>query len=305
MRPLRTTDCTHTGTPCRARAGPPRSGAKTALITGCSTGIGFETACALCECGYRVIVHCRTEAKVEGTRARIRNRHPTAFTEGMAVDLSELRSLDRSLRSLLERIRRLDLLVNNAGAVFRKRTVTAEGLEGHFGVNYLAAFHLTRVLLPLLTRAPGSRIVNVSSVTHRIATVRFDDLQCQRRYHWLRGYANSKLAVLWLTYALARRLEASRVAVNAVDPGIVATNIFLKDGTVIKRWLGPFMRWVISGPRQGAEAQIHAATSPELEGVTGAYLVKGKRRESSKVSRDEGAGERLWAMSERILEEIL
>lgn len=292
-------------TPGAARTGPSAAAGRTALVTGCNTGIGFETACALCGLGFRVIVHCRTEEKVEETRARIRGRHPGASTEGLAADLAHLRSLDRALRGLPERVHGLDVLVNNAGAVFRTRQVTAEGLEGNFGVNYLAAFHLTRVLLPLLNRAAGSRVVNVSSVTHRAARFRFDDLQCRKRYHWLRGYANSKLAVLWFTYGLARRTAGTPVTVNAVDPGIVASNIFLKDGTAAKRWGGPLMRLVMSTPRQGAEAEVHAATSPDLAGVSGAYLVKGRPRSSSRLSRDEEAGERLWAESERILGEFL
>jgi NAD(P)-dependent dehydrogenase (short-subunit alcohol dehydrogenase family) len=276
-----------------------------ALVTGCNSGIGFETAQAFCELGFPVILHCRTEEKAEEVRRKISKQHPRASLETLAFDLSDLRAVDRAGRELRSLGSPLAVLVNNAGAVFRTRTLTANGLEAHFGVNYLAGFLLTNLLLPLLSRSPEARIVNVSSVTHRIGRIRFDDLPGEKGTHWLKEYANSKLAVLCFTYALARRLAGTRVTANAVDPGIVSTNIFLKDGTVSKRLLGHWMNRLLKTPRQGAATGIRVAASPDLSGVSGRYYVNGRERTSSRASRDVATGEKLWEITERLVKEIL
>ncbi len=283
----------------------PASRAKTALVTGCNSGIGFETASSLCENGFHLIVHCRTGDKAEATTAKLRTRHPEARMETVAFDLDDLKAVDRAGQELRSRHEPLDVLINNAGAVFRTRTLTQDGLEAHFGVNYLAGWVLTNRLLPLLHASPGARIVNVSSVTHQIGRICFDDLQCEKGYHWLKGYANSKLATLCFTYTLARRLAGSGITVNAIDPGIVSTNIFLKDGTVGKLLLQPFMDLIMTPPWQGAKTGLHVATSPDLNGATGGYYVKGKARVSSRASRDPEIGEKLWTISEQILKDIL
>lgn len=276
-----------------------------ALVTGCNSGIGLETAHALCELGFPVILHCRTEEKAEETRRQIANRHPGATLETIAFDLADLRAVDRAGRELRNLDLPLAVLVNNAGAVFRTPTRTANGLEAHFGVNYLAGFHLTSLLLPLLNKGPEARIVNVSSVTHRIGRIRFDDLPSEKGTHWLKGYANSKLAVLCFTHALARRLEGTRVTANAVDPGIVTTNIFLKDGTWAKTLLGPLMNLLMKTPLQGAATGIRVAAGPDLSGVSGRYFVNGRERTSSRAARDVETGENLWEISERLVREIL
>lgn len=281
---------------------PPR---KTALVTGCNSGIGLEMARQLCDGGVHVIVHCRSPEKAEATADMLRRRNPGAHLETVAFDLGDLRTVDRAGRALQARHASLDVLINNAGAVFRERTLTRDGLEANFGVNYLAGFHLTNVLLPSLKQPPGARIVNVSSVTHWVGRIDFDDLQCERRYHWLKGYARAKLAVLCTTGLLARRLEGSGVSANTVDPGIVSSNIFLKDGTPSKRLLGPVMDRIMTPAWQGATTTLAVAAGPQGEGVTGAYFVKGRLRASSGASRDEETARKLWAVSESILKDLL
>jgi retinol dehydrogenase-12 len=283
---------------------PPTAG-KTALVTGCNSGIGFETAKFLCENGCHVIVHCRTPEGAEATAGKLRNRHPEASLETVAFDLGDIETVDRAGRDLLEKHKSLDVLLNNAGAVFRTRTLTRDGLEAHFGVNYLAGYVLTERLLPLLRASAGGRVVNVSSVTHRIGRIRFDDLQSERGFFWLKAYANSKLAVLCSTCNLARRMAGSRVTANTVDPGIVSTNIFLKDGTVSKKLLQPFMTVLMTPPWHGGRSHLHVTTSPALEGVTGGYYVKGKACAPSGASRNEETWDRLRAISEKILKDIL
>jgi len=284
---------------------PPPPRGKRVLVTGCSAGIGLAMARQLCQGGAHLIAHCRTAQQAADLAADLRRRHPRANLETVAFDLGDLKAVDRAGKELRERHASLDALVNNAGALFRQRTLTRDGLEATFGVNYLAGLHLTNLLTPLLASAPGARIVNVSSVTHWMGRIRLDDLQCQRGYHWLTAYANAKLAVLCATGWLARRLSGTGVSANAVDPGIVSSNIFLKDGTAGKRLLGRIMDRVMTPPPEAARTTLAVATGPQGEGVTGAYFVKGRLRRSSRASRDERTARELWAASEALLGGIL
>ena len=278
---------------------------KTALVTGCNSGIGFETGLALCERGFRVIVHCRTGEKAKSTLNRIRERFPEALLEASIFDLSDLKAVDEAGRKIAEGRDSLDVLINNAGALYKQRSLTRDGLEAHFGINHLAPFHPTLLLLPLLKKANRGRIVNVSSVNHFVGRIRFDDLQCERRYFWARAYGNSKLAVICTTHELARRLEGSGVTANSLDPGLVSTNIFLKDGTLPKKILGPPMNLLFLSPREGARTSVYLATSPEVEGVSGKYFVRCRERRSSRASYDQETAIKLWDESERLIADIL
>jgi NAD(P)-dependent dehydrogenase (short-subunit alcohol dehydrogenase family) len=195
------------------------------------------------------------------------------------------------------RVPRLDLLVNNAGAIFAGREVSAEGVEMTFALNHLAYFLLTLELLDLLQAAPGARIVNVSSSAHERARMDWDDLQGERAYSSWKAYGQSKLANLLFTRELARRLAGRDLAVNAVHPGAVATgwgrNLPGILGKVIA--LGaPLLR----SPEKGARTTLHVATSPRLRGVTGKYFSDCRERTPSKAARDDAAALRLWQISE-------
>jgi NAD(P)-dependent dehydrogenase (short-subunit alcohol dehydrogenase family) len=197
------------------------------------------------------------------------------------------------------------VLINNAGALYKQRSLTRNGLEAHFGVNHLAPFHLTLLLLPLLKKANRGRIVSVSSVNHFVGRIRFDDLQCEERYFWATAYGTSKLAVICMTYELARRLEGSGVTANSLDPGLVSTNIFLKEGTLSKKILGPPMNLLFLSPRQGARTSVYLATSPEVEGVSGKYFIRCRERPSSRASYDQKTANMLWEESVRLIADIL
>jgi NAD(P)-dependent dehydrogenase (short-subunit alcohol dehydrogenase family) len=278
---------------------------KTALVTGCNSGIGFETGLALCELGFRVIVHCRTRDKAESTLNRIRKRFPEALLEAAIFDLSELKAVDEAGRKIAASCDSLDVLINNAGALFKQRSLTPDGLEAHFGINHLAPFHLTLLLLPLLKKASRGRIVNVSSVNHFVGRIRFEDLQCEKRYFWATAYGTSKLAVICTTHELARRLQGSGVTANSLDPGLVSTNIFLKEGTLPKKILGPPMDLLFLSPREGARTSVYLAASPEVEGISGKYFVRCREHRSSRASYDEKTAIKLWSESEKLITDIL
>jgi NAD(P)-dependent dehydrogenase (short-subunit alcohol dehydrogenase family) len=197
---------------------------------------------------------------------------------------------------------RLDVLVNNAGAVNMGRSVTADGFETTFGVNHLGYFLVTDLLLETLKASAPARIVNVSSDAHVGARMNFDDLQSER-YSGMRAYGQSKLANVLFTYELARRLEGTGVTVNALHPGVVMTGFGRNNAGPFGFLFAAFHtlgRPFLLTAAQGAETSVHLASSPEVEGVTGRYFVRKRATASSPASRDDEAALRLWQISEEL-----
>ena len=276
------------------------------LITGANSGIGKETAAGLAAEGATVVVTARDAAKGEAAAAEIRERVPGAEVELEDLDLASFDSIRSMAGRVLDRHEQLHVLVNNAGLVLRHRSETAEGFETTFGVNHLGHFLLTDLLIERLEASAPSRVVNVSSEAHKMAMggLDFADLQSERRYRGMQVYGQSKLANLYFTFELARRLEGTGVTANAVHPGMVATR-FGRDGDTGRlggraiALLRPFMR----SPAQGAATSIWAASAPELESVTGRYFERCRPAKPSRTASDERAARRLWEVSERLVAE--
>lgn len=272
---------------------------KVCLVTGATSGIGAVTAEALAGRGGVVAVVGRSAERAAATVERIRRRTGTTTVEHLLADLSSQQEVRRLAEAFAARHDRLDVLVNNAGAVFTRRRQSPDGLELTFALNHLAYFLLTGLLLDTLRSSAPSRVVNVSSDAHQGARIDFDDLQAERGYRGFTVYGRSKLANLLFTYELARRLEGTGVTVNALHPGVVATRFATNNGRVV-RLLQPLFRPFMVSPEQGARTVVHLATSPEVEGVTGGYFVKERPSPSSGVSYDTAAAERLWQVSEEL-----
>jgi NAD(P)-dependent dehydrogenase (short-subunit alcohol dehydrogenase family) len=232
-----------------------------------------------------------------------------ATTSGSSVelvvgDLSSIEAVRAVAAEIQRRFDRLDLLINNAGVDVGQRTTTEDGFELTFAVNYLAPFLLTTSLLDLLRASAPSRVLTMVSSGHKGGHIEFDDLQHERKFSGQRAYNDSKLALVLFTYELARRLQGSGVTANCVDPGFVrGTNIgqTLPGGyKAVGTLLMPFM----ITPSKAAASVAWAASAPELEDVTGAYLKRGKQVSSSKDSRDPALGRRLWETTEALLNGI-
>jgi NAD(P)-dependent dehydrogenase (short-subunit alcohol dehydrogenase family) len=187
--------------------------------------------------------------------------------------------------------------VNNAGAIFTKREVTAEGFEKTWALNHLAEFLLTELLLDRLKASAPARIVNVASDAHQSGRINFDDLQGTRKYQGLRAYAQSKLANIMFTSALARRLAGTGVTANCLHPGVVGTGFGHNTPGLVKTIVS-LMRPFLLTAAKGAETSIYLASSPDIAGVSGGYFAKGKPAPSSARSLDVAAQERLWRVSE-------
>lgn len=272
---------------------------KSCLVTGGTSGMGAITALELARLGATVIVAGRsTESCI--ARADAIRRDTGARVETAVADLASLEQVRTMARDVASRFDRLDVLVNNAGTRLRDRTMTVDGLEKTFAVNYLSHFLLTNLLMDRLRASPSARIVNVSSNAHVLGTIALDNLQGERRYDQVDAYARSKLAQLMFTYELARRVKGSRVATNAVHPGMVATNFGDENGFV-GGWLRVRVRNLVTRslltPEEGARSIVYLASSPELEGITGRYFEQGQDVPSSPASYDEAVASRLWDVS--------
>jgi len=271
---------------------------KICMVTGATAGIGLVTARELARKGAAVIVVGRDAAKGERVVREIRAATDNERVGFQRADLSRQADIRRLAHEFADGHPRLDVLVNNVGAILARRQLSADGIEMTFALNHLSYFLLTHQLLPRLREAPAGRIVNVSSAAHRGAELDFDDLQCERGYSGWRTYQRSKLANLLFTYELARRLEGSSVTANALHPGFVASRFGLNNGPLFR--FGIRIAFMVSAipVDEGAQTSIHLASSPEVEEVNGKYFIKCEPAESSPASRDPAAARRLWEISE-------
>jgi len=275
---------------------------RTSIVTGGTGGIGKATATALAAQGDRVVVVGRNPAKAEAAVSDIRRATGSAAVEMLLCDFGTLASVRSLAAEVLRRYEQVQVLVNNAGAIYPTRTLTADGFEATFGVNHLAPFLLTNLLLDRLKAGNPARIVNVSSAAHAFPGLDFDDWQSERRkYHSMRAYAMSKIANVLFTYELARRLTGTGVTANCLHPGMVATDIFTSQGkSLAVRLIGPLLRPFVMTAEQGAETSVYLAADPAVAGVTGRYFVKKLAKRSARPTYDEALARRLWELSERM-----
>lgn len=276
---------------------------KVVLITGGNTGIGKATAVALARMGARVTITSRDPDKGQAALADIRQQAGSDAVQCMRLDLASLAGVRRFAAEFTAGHPRLDVLINNAGLVLKERSETVEGFETTFGVNHLGHFVLTHELLPLLRRSAPARVVVLASDAHRGAPdgLDFDDLQLHRKYGAWKAYCRSKLANLLFTLELAERLRGSGVTVNAVHPGVVATEFAASEDTGrLFGFLMKLSRWALLSPEQGARTSVHVASAPELAEVSGGYFARCKPARPSRAAQDRGAALRLWEISEQL-----
>jgi NAD(P)-dependent dehydrogenase (short-subunit alcohol dehydrogenase family) len=286
---------------------------RVAVVTGANQGLGFETAKALAGHGATVVLACRDQSRCSAAADRIREAVPTARVEPALLDLADLDCVRSFADELRGRHEALDILVNNAGVMAEPdRLTTKQGFELQFGTNHLGHFALTGLVLPLLMRTPGARIVTVSSIAHESGHIDFDDLQRERHYSPYGAYSASKLANLLFTLELDRRLRragAGPISVGA-HPGFASTNLqasgpFLGRSPV-SSWLTlAAVRIVGQSAAAGAEPQLYAATAPGVGGgdyFGPTYRIRGHPASSSMATqaRDEQVASRLWDVSKQL-----
>jgi NAD(P)-dependent dehydrogenase (short-subunit alcohol dehydrogenase family) len=270
---------------------------RTALVTGATGGIGWETALGLAQSGARVFVHGRTLAKAEDAAARIRKREPDTVLLPVAGDFARLSDVRALADAVQAKTQRLHLLVNNAGAWVGERRITDDGFELLWQSNHLAPFLLTGLLRPLLEASAPARVINIASNAHFNGRIDFNDLDVKNgRYDGFAVYCRTKLANVLFSNALARRLATTGVTSNALHPGVVNTGIAssaTRGLAVLFRLMKPFY----ISPRKGAETSLWLARAPEAAQFSGGYFEKRRAIEPLAAARDEALQDRLWGVS--------
>lgn len=278
---------------------------KVAIVTGAGSGLGFETVRALAGKNAKVVMAVRNAAKGREAVARIKKECPRADVDVMELDLADLSSVRKFAQDFTKRFSRLDLLINNAGVMVPPYGKTVDGFELQFGTNHLGHFALTVLLIDMLKKVSGSRIVTVSSGAHAFGMLDFDDLNWEkRRYNAWQAYGDSKLANLYFTRELQRRLdeEGSDVLAVAAHPGWAATELQRHQW-----WVRLLNNFFAQPADMGALPTLYAATAPDVHGSE--YFGpdgKGQMRgypvkvQSSKRSRDMVVASRLWEVSEEM-----
>jgi NAD(P)-dependent dehydrogenase (short-subunit alcohol dehydrogenase family) len=270
------------------------------LITGATNGIGLAAAEALAARGARLAIVARSESRARDAVARIEAAGGSGVSvDVLLADLSSQASVRRLAADVLDRYARLDVLVNNAGAMFTTRQLTEDGIEATWAVNHLAPFLLTTLLLDRLRESAPARIVTTASDAHKGAHIPFDDLDARRSYR-ARGfgrYGESKLANILFTAELARRLTGTGVTATCFHPGLVASGFNRNNGRLfgaVMTLLRPFSR----SPERGAETLVWLVESPDVRGESGGYYVDRRPATPSAAARDMEAAARLWQVSE-------
>ena len=272
---------------------------KTIVATGATSGIGEAAVLALAALGARIVFIARDETRVKATMRKLEAKAPGL---GHRMHLADLSSIDETRKvgaAIAASEPRIDVLINNAGALFSHRQVTSEGLELTFALNHMAYFVLTEALREKLVACAPARVVSTSSAAHQGMSLDFSDLQSAKAYRGLRVYGRSKLANVMFTRELARRLAGTGVTANCLHPGVVATRFGQSSGG-FAGLLIPFLRPFFISPEHGADTILYLASSPEVEKTTGEYFVKRQLTEPSVAARDDAAAKRLWEASEAL-----
>ncbi|MCP5099954.1 MAG: SDR family oxidoreductase [Chloroflexi bacterium] len=275
---------------------------KVVLVTGANSGIGKVTAREIAKMGATVVMVARSAERGKQALADVKAASGSETVHLMLCDFSSQQSIYQFADAFKADYDRLDVLVNNAGAVFTSRQETVDGYEMTFALNHMGYFLLTHLLLDLLKASAPARIVNVSSAAHQSGAVDFEDLQRKNGYSGMQVYGESKMMNILFTNELARRLNGTAVTANSLHPGFVRTN-FGKNNNILMRLLMPVAQLFAINEVKGAATQIYLATSPEVDGVTGQYFDKSKPAQTHPFAQDEAAQKRLWEVSETAVSE--
>ncbi len=269
---------------------------KVCMVTGANTGIGKVTALELAKVWAKVVMVCRNPQKGEAAKKEIEEASGSNNVDLMIADLSSLKAVRQLASDFRKKYDRLHVLVNNAGAIIKKRIVAEEGFEAQFALHVLTPFLLTNLLLDELKASAPARVINVSSKMHFFAKMDFDDLQGEKKYSGFGIYGRTKLANILLSYEMARQYKGTGITVNTLHPGSVATEL----GRDVKNPLTSVLSLFTVNPEKGAETQLYLACSQKVDGVTGKYFEKCKPCESSKATYSTSHALKIWGICSKL-----
>jgi NAD(P)-dependent dehydrogenase (short-subunit alcohol dehydrogenase family) len=276
---------------------------KTVVITGATSGIGNVAAETLAKMGARIVAVARDKSRGNATVARLSSIAPGVAHSLYFADLLHLSEVKRVAAEIAHREPPIDVLINNAGALFSVRQTTGDGLERTFALNHMAYFVLTEGLRGRLLAAGDARIINTASEAHRNATLDFDDLQSTKGYGGRRAYGRSKLCNILFTRELARRLRGTGVTANCLHPGFVATRFGDQSGGLISSLIS-LAKFFAIAPEKGAETIVYLATSSEVAEITGQYFYKCRVTTPSRSAQDDQSALLLWQRSTALADSL-
>ena len=269
---------------------------KTVVVTGGTSGIGEVAAKRLAQMGARIVLIARDKSRAAAILRRLRERGPKLAHSVHYADLTRLAEMKRVAAQIASQEPRIDVLINNAGALFGTRQVTEDGLEYTFALNHMAYFVMTEGLRERLTASAPARIVNTASASHYEAMLDFSDLQSEKGFSATKAYGRSKLCNVLFTRELARRLQGTGVTANCLHPGFVATRFGDQSGGLISHFVW-FAKFFAISPEKGAQTIVYLASSPDVAGMTGKYFDECRVTTPSLPAHDERAASLLWERS--------
>ncbi len=269
----------------------------TVVVTGATSGIGEVTADRLAAKGARIVFVARDKFRGEETLKHLRAIAPEVDHAVHYADLSKLGEMKRVAEEIAAAEPKIDVLVNNAGAMFNSRRVTEDGLEMTFATNHMSYFVLSNILKARM--GPGGRIVNTASDAHKGARLDFEDLQSAKNYSGFSAYGRSKLCNILFTRELARGLAGTSVVANCLHPGFVATRFGNQSGGILSIAMRAAKNFALT-PEQGAETIVWLAASPDAASVSGGYFVKCRPATCSKAAQNDDDARGLWDVSARL-----
>ena len=276
---------------------------KICLITGANSGIGKAAAIGLAELGATIILVSRNHVRGERTLAELIETTESRKFHLYITDLSSQTAILDLTNEIKNKFKRIDILINNAGAYFSKRHLTVDGIEATFAVNYLSRFLFTNQLLEIILKSKQGRIINVSGECRIKYGINFEDLESSKNYSAFKAFCQARQADILFVYELSRRLSETKTTVNCLHPGFVATNIINNDpdASLIKRIFYKTISPFLKNPEEGAETVLYLASSPEVMNVTGKYFINKKNVQSSPLTYNEELAKKLWSVSEKMI----
>lgn len=271
---------------------------KTIVVTGGTSGIGEVAAVELAKQGARIVLIARDPERAGMTLSKLRNANPNERHTSHLADLSQISEMRRTAKEIVQSEPEIDVLINNAGALFNARKVTEDGLEMTFATNHMAYFVVTNLLLPNLK--PGARIVSTASDAHKGAKLDFADLQSAKKYSGFSVYGKSKLANILFNRELARRIAGTGVTANCLHPGFVATRFGDQSGGILSVAVKIAKPIGAISPQEGAKTIVYLASSPEVEGKSGGYYYQCAIATPAKEAQSDEDAKRLWDVSAQL-----
>ena len=272
---------------------------KTILITGANSSIGKVAACELAKTGNIIVMLCRNQERGEKALTEVINGSKNSNVHLMICDLSSFSDIKAFCAEFKMKFTKLDILINNAGKMSRNKHETEDGFESHLQINYLAPFLLTNLLIEIIR--PGGRIINVSSLAHKIGKINFSDINLVNKFSMFKAYSQSKLALTLFTFTLAEKLKTKAITVNCLHPGIIVSNLGVYRDNRFIYYILKCLKWLFSSDIKGAQTIIYLAKDDTVKDITGKYFYHNKVTQAAKLANDESLGLKLWEFTHKLL----